>query len=256
MSAIRVTNLIYEVPNKRILNNINLEIASGEVVCIMGGSGSGKTSLLRMMSGLRRPTSGEIWIENEDIAAMNDRELDKRRLKLGLVFQYAALFDSLDVYDNIVFSLSRHGKHLHKAELDKVVADRLAQVQLEGTEHLFPSELSGGMQKRIGLARALATEPSIVFYDEPTSGLDPLTAHAIDALILDTRKRNGVTSVIVSHDIRSIFRISDRIAMISEGEIVIFDTPDALKKSELPKVRDFIAQDLAKDEGNVSKTGD
>ncbi len=244
MSAIRVKNLIYEVPNKVILNDINLEIAQGEVISIMGGSGSGKTSLLRMMSGLRRPTSGEIWIDNENIAAMTDRELDERRIKLGLVFQYAALFDSLDVHDNIVFSLSRHNRRLSSSQLAEVVRRRLAEVQLEGVEHLFPSELSGGMQKRVGLARALATEPSIVFYDEPTSGLDPLTAHAIDALILQTRERNGVTSIVVSHDIRSIFRISDRIAMISEGEIVIFDTPQALRKSEIPKVQEFIAQDL------------
>ncbi|MBC7527707.1 MAG: ATP-binding cassette domain-containing protein [Chthonomonadaceae bacterium] len=246
MSAIRVKNLIYEVPNKRILNDITLEINQGEVVSIMGGSGSGKTSLLRMMSGLRRPTSGEIWIDNENIAAMDDHELDERRLKIGLVFQYAALFDSLDVYDNIVFSLTRHNRKLKREQLDQVVRDRLAQVQLEGTEHLFPSELSGGMQKRIGLARALATEPSLVFYDEPTSGLDPLTARAIDDLILETRKRNGVTSVVVSHHIPSIFRISDRIAMIAEGEIVIFDTPDAVRKSDNPTVREFIAPDLEK----------
>jgi phospholipid/cholesterol/gamma-HCH transport system ATP-binding protein len=240
MSAITVKNLIYEVPRKRILNNINLTVESGQIVSIMGQSGSGKTTLLKLMTGLLRPTSGEILIDGEDICKLDETALDKVRLKIGLVFQYAALFDSLNVYDNIIFGVARHRKRVKKAELDKIVQERLAEVQLEGLEKQFPSQLSGGMQKRVGLARALAMQPSIVFYDEPTSGLDPITAHAIDELIMGTRKRTHVTSVVVSHALPSIFKISDRVAMLHQGEIVIEDTPDAIKNSTNPIVQEFL----------------
>ena len=240
MSAISVRNLVYEVPRKRILNNINLEVASGEIVSIMGQSGSGKTTLLKLMTGLMRPTSGEILIDGENITSLDENALDKVRLKMGLVFQYAALFDSLNVYDNIIFGVTRHRKKVGRAELDKIVQARLAEVQLEGLEKQFPSQLSGGMQKRVGLARALAMQPSIVFYDEPTSGLDPITSHAIDELIMDTRKRLKVTSVVVSHHLPSIFRISDRVAMLHQGEIVIEDTPDGVKNSDNAIVKEFL----------------
>ena len=159
---------------------------------------------------------------------------------MGLVFQYAALFDSLDVHDNIIFSVVRHKKRIKKAELDKIVHDRLAQVQLEGIEKRFPSELSGGMQKRVGLARALAMEPAFVFYDEPTSGLDPITAHTIDELIMKTSRDLGVTSVVVSHHLPSIFKISDHVAMLHEGEIVIFGTPQEVQASDNPIVVEFL----------------
>ena len=240
MTAITIKNLIYEVPRKRILDNINLTVESGQIVSIMGQSGSGKTTLLKLMTGLLRPTSGEILIDGEDISKMDEATLDKTRLKIGLVFQYAALFDSLNVYDNIIFGVVRHRKRVKKAELDKIVRERLAEVQLEGLEKQFPSQLSGGMQKRVGLARALAMQPSIVFYDEPTSGLDPITSHAIDELIMGTRKRLKVTSVVVSHHLPSIFKISDRVAMLHEGEIVIEDTPDAVKNSPNPIVQKFL----------------
>ncbi len=240
MSAITVRNLIYEVPRKRILNNINLTVETGQIISIMGQSGSGKTTLLKLMTGLLRPTSGDILIDDVNIANLNEAELDKMRLKIGLVFQYAALFDSLNVYDNIVFGVVRHRKKTRKKELDKIVTDLLAQVQLEGIEKQFPSQLSGGMQKRVGLARALAMQPSIVFYDEPTSGLDPITGHTIDELIMETRERTRVTSVVVSHHLPSIFKISDRVAMLHQGEIIIEDTPDAVKNSDNPLVQEFL----------------
>lgn len=239
MSAIVLRELSYEVPNKRILNNINLEVHTGEIVSIMGRSGSGKTTLLKLMTGLIKPTSGQILLDGVDIAPMSEAELDKVRLKIGLVFQYAALFDSLSVYDNIVFGVMRHQK-VKRKELEQQVRDLLAEVQLEGIEKQFPSQLSGGMQKRVGLARALAMKPTTIFYDEPTSGLDPITAHTIDELIRDTRDRTGVTSVVVSHHLPSIFGISDRVAMLYQGEIVIYDTPDKVKNSTDPKVREFI----------------
>lgn len=240
MSAVSVRNLVYEVPQKRILNDVSLDIAKGEIVSIMGQSGSGKTTLLKLLTGLIRPTSGQILVDDQDIAALKENELDKIRLKIGLVFQYSALFDSLSVYDNIVFGVVRHRHRVPKAELEKMVRDRLAEVELPGVEKRFPSELSGGMQKRVGLARALAMEPSIVFYDEPTSGLDPITANTIDNLIMRTRDRTGVTSVVVSHHLPSIFRISDHVAMLHQGEIVIYGTPDEVRASPNPIVQEFL----------------
>jgi len=240
MSAVKVTDLVYEVPQKRILNRINLDVASGEIVSIMGQSGSGKTTLLKQLTGLLKPTSGNIEIDGTEITQLAENELDAIRLKIGLVFQYAALLDSLTVYENIVFAVVRHRRHLRRAELDALVHDLLEQVELDGVEDRYPSELSGGMQKRVGLARALAMQPSIVFYDEPTSGLDPITSNTIDELIMETRRRHQVTSVVVSHHLPSIFRISDHIAMLHKGEIVIYGTPQEIQASTEPIVREFI----------------
>ena len=244
MSSVRVRNLVYEVPGKRILDNINLDIETGEILSIMGQSGSGKTTLLKLLTGLRRPTSGSITIDDVDIASLNERELDQARLKMGLVFQYAALFDSLSVYDNIVFGIVRHRKGTAKADLDKTVNSLLEEVGLPGLGHRMPAELSGGQQKRIGLARALAMKPSLVFYDEPTSGLDPITAVTIDDLILSTRDLNRVTSVVVSHHLPSIFRISDRIAMLDRGRVVACGTPAELLISDSPSVQRFIEPEI------------
>ncbi len=248
MSAIQVKDLIYEVPGKRILDHINLEINAGEIVSIMGQSGSGKTSLLKMLTGLRAATSGSILIDGVDIVGLSERELDKVRLKTGLVFQYAALFDSLNVYDNIVFGVTRHkvssGARPGRAQLDQMVSELLAEVELPGMEERMPSQLSGGQQKRIGLARALAMKPEFVFYDEPTSGLDPITARTIDDLIITTRDRNQVTSVVVSHDLASIFRISDRIAMLDQGRVVFYGTPEEARLSKVDMVQRFIASEL------------
>jgi phospholipid/cholesterol/gamma-HCH transport system ATP-binding protein len=170
---------------------------------------------------------------------MSESQLDEVRLKLGMVFQYAALFDSLSVYDNIAFGVVRHRRPM-RDELDKLVKDRLEDVGLEGVERLHPSELSGGMQKRVGLARALAMNPAIVFYDEPTSGLDPITEYRIDALIMSMRERRHVTSIVVSHHLPSIFRISDRVAMLHAGRIAFVGTPDEIRSSTLPEIQAFV----------------
>lgn len=245
MSAISLRDVIFDVPTKRVLKGITLDIEKGEIVSIMGASGSGKTTLLKLMCGLVRPTSGQIHIEDENIASLSELELDRVRLKMGLVFQYAALFDSLNVYDNIVFGVVRHRRRTSRRELDALVKELLEDVQLPGIEKQLPSELSGGMRKRVGLARALATKPSFLFYDEPTSGLDPITSYTIDQLIVETRDRHNVTTVIVSHHIPSIFRISDRVAMLHQGEIVALGPPKEVEASDNPIVQAFLHPETA-----------
>jgi phospholipid/cholesterol/gamma-HCH transport system ATP-binding protein len=240
MSApISVRGLRYLVAGKSVLQGVNLEVASGEVVSIMGISGGGKTSLLKCMAGLLRPTGGQICIGDRDIAAMPEAELNAQRRRMGMVFQYAALFDSLTVYENVVFGPKFHERR-PEGELRELARERLAAVGLEGAEELYPAQLSGGMRKRVGLARALATDPEVVFYDEPTSGLDPVVARVIDDLIVSVRDRLGVTSVVVSHDVPNVLRTSDRVAMLHEGRIIQYDTPAAIRASTQPAVRQFI----------------
>lgn len=237
--GVTVEALRYDVAGRSILRGVDLEARPGEVVSVMGISGGGKTSLLKCMAGLVRPTGGHIRIGNVDLTELTEPQLNDRRRRMGMVFQYAALFDSLSVYDNVVFGLRYHGGHT-ESELREVAAGRLAAVGLEGTEELFPAQLSGGMRKRVGLARALATDPEVVFYDEPTSGLDPVVARVIDDLIVSVRDRLGVTSVIVSHDVPNVMRISDRVALLHEGRIVEYGTPAAVQDSDNPVVRQFI----------------
>lgn len=236
---ITVRQLVYRVERKTILHDVNLNIRQGETTCIMGVSGSGKTTLLRVMSGLARPTSGQVIIDQTDISKLDEDELNRVRHRFGVVFQYGALFDSLTVYENVAFSLLRNTK-LSKKEIDDIVAERLASVGLPDTENLMPAQLSGGMRKRVGLARATAMNPDILFYDEPTSGLDPVMTTVIDDLITGMRDKLGVTSIVVSHDLKSIFRISDRIAMLHEGTIIAFGTPDEIRNSRDPRVKQFI----------------
>jgi phospholipid/cholesterol/gamma-HCH transport system ATP-binding protein len=239
MNPVSIKNMDYQVSGKRILHQINLEVFSGEIFAVIGMSGSGKTTLLKCLAGLRKPSSGEISLFGNNIVPIPEYQLDKIRLKVGLVFQYAALFDSLSVFDNVAFGLVQNGMTKGK-DLKAIVARRLREVDMEGSESMFPSELSGGMQKRVGLARALAMKPDLLLYDEPTSGLDPVIARTIDDLIVRTRDRSGVTSVVVSHDLASVFRIADRIAMLEAGEIIICGTPEEIKSSDNPKVAEFI----------------
>ncbi len=238
-SAIEVRDLSYVVSDRAVLSGITFNVGRGEILSLMGRSGSGKTTLLKCLGGLLRPTEGSITIKGTDIARMSEIQLNRIRLRIGFVFQYAALFDSLTVFDNVAFGLVQH-RRVGREDLRQTVRERLADVHLEGVEDLYPSELSGGMQKRVGLARALATNPEFLLYDEPTSGLDPVTGRAIDDLIVETRERFGVTSVVVSHDIETIMRISDRAAMIEDGRLLTVDTPAGLRRSDHPSVREFI----------------
>ena len=224
---------------RQILQDVNLHINTGDTTVIMGLSGSGKTTLLKIMSGLIKPSSGEIYIDNANIAQMKEDELNRIRHRIGVVFQYGALFDSLTVYENVSFALTRHTK-LSKSEIDKIVEEKLSLVGLPGTQKLLPSQLSGGMQKRVGLARAIAMNPQILLYDEPTSGLDPVMTTIIDNLIMEMHKSLGVTSVVISHDIKSIMRIASKIAMIYDGSIIAYAAPEAILNSNDSRVRQFV----------------
>ena len=220
---IRLKNVRKCFGNKEALRDISLTIEKGETIAIIGGSGSGKSTLLRLMIGLDRPTSGAIYLGADNIAAMSEDALDRVRLRMGMVFQYSALFDSMSVGENVAFGLREH-THKSEEEIRRIVREKLALVGLPDAAGLMPQELSGGMKKRVGLARAIATDPEIIFYDEPSSGLDPIMTAKIDELIIDMQKKLGVTSVVVTHDMASASRIADRIAMIYDGELIAVDT--------------------------------
>ena len=224
--------------DKEALKHINLTIKDGETLAIIGGSGSGKSTLLRLLIGLIKPTSGKILVDGVDIVPMDEAGLHKVRLHMGMVFQYSALFDSMTVGENVAFGLREHTK-LSDEDIRAIVKDKLHLVGLDGVEDMMPNELSGGMKKRVGLARAIAVEPSVIFYDEPSSGLDPLMTEKIDELIVSTQQALAVTSVVVTHDMASACRISDRIAMIYEGELVAVDTVERFKQIQDVRVQAF-----------------
>ncbi|MBR0103890.1 MAG: ABC transporter ATP-binding protein [Selenomonadaceae bacterium] len=235
---IKLINVTKVFGKKVALNNINLEIADGETLAIIGGSGSGKSTLLRLMIGLIQPTNGEIWIGDDEISHMDEREMMRVRLRMGMVFQYSALFDSMTVGDNVAFGLVEHTDY-SKEKIQAIVREKLHQVGLEGVEDRMPNELSGGMKKRVSLARAIAFEPEIIFYDEPSSGLDPITTNRIDELIIETQRALKVTSIVVTHDMVSACRIANRIAMVYNGELIAVDTPDNFKKIQDQRVKEF-----------------
>ena len=235
---IKIINVTKIFGKKVALNNINLEIADGETLAIIGGSGSGKSTLLRLMIGLIKPTSGEIWIGDDEISRLDEKEMMRIRLRMGMVFQYSALFDSMTVGDNVAFGLVEH-TNFSREKIQSIVREKLHQVGLEGVENRMPNELSGGMKKRVSLARAIAFGPEIIFYDEPSSGLDPVTTTKIDDLIIETQRALNVTSIVVTHDMVSACRIADRIAMVYNGDLIAVDTPDNFKKIQDERVKAF-----------------
>ncbi len=222
-----------------VLDGVNLRIESGESVVIIGRSGGGKSILLKLLIGLIQPDSGEVLIEGESLKGLNERRLIQVRTKFGMLFQSAALFDSMTVAENIAFPLRRE-KNLTTEELNRRVSEALEMVDLPGTEKKKPSELSGGMRKRLGLARAIVYRPQIVLYDEPTTGLDPVVADSIDQLIIRVRDRLNVTSVVVTHDMRSARRVGQRIMMLHEGKIYAEGTPEEIFSSADPIVHNFV----------------
>lgn len=234
---------------KPALQHINLEIRDGETLAIIGGSGSGKSTLLRLMIGLIRPSGGEIWIQGRETSHLPEKEMDEVRLKMGMVFQYSALFDSMTVGDNVAFGLREH-TDFPEDKIRSIVAEKLRLVGLPGIEDSMPNELSGGMKKRVSLARAIAFEPEIIFYDEPSSGLDPIMTAKIDELIVEMQRTLKVTSVVVTHDMASACHIADRIAMIYEGELIAIDTVRNFVKLPDPRVQAFMRSMYA-EEGNA-----
>ncbi len=237
-------NLSYQ--DKPVLKDINLEVVKGEILVVIGPSGSGKSTLLRLIIGLLQPTSGEVWVNNQEISRMNENELNQMRRQMGMVFQYSALFDSMSVGENVAFGLRQHTE-LSEAEIQKVVRNKLRMVGLSGHEQDMPNELSGGMKKRVSLARAIALNPEIVLFDEPTAGLDPIMSATIDRLIASTRRRLGVTSIVVTHDMSSAFKLADRIIMIHDGRIIESGGVDDIKNSNNHLVQRFIQGWMALD---------
>ncbi|NUP98502.1 MAG: ATP-binding cassette domain-containing protein [Armatimonadetes bacterium] len=246
---IGISNLVFRRGSQIILDHINLEVGSGEIVSVMGPSGCGKTTLLKCLAGLERPEEGRIVVDVErdeeppvDIVALPEDEMTEFRRNIGMVFQYAALFDSMTVRDNVAFPIHRFRPETTEQEVLEEVSSLLEMVGLEPTRDLNkkPAQLSGGMRKRVGLARALALRPNIILYDEPSSGLDPVSAAHIDRLIVEMRDRVGVTSVVVSHHVQNVLSTSDRIAMLLDGQVLVEGTPAQIRAHSDERVQQFI----------------
>lgn len=225
--------------SKVVLDELDLDVYKGETLAVIGPSGSGKSTVIKVLTGLLAPTSGSVQIEGQETSGFDDDAWDELRCHMGVVFQYSALFDFLSVGENVAFGLRQHFK-LPEAEIQSRVAALLEMVGMPGTQSMMPAELSGGMKKRVGLARALAMQPQVVFYDEPTSGLDPVMTMTISRLIRKTQQTLGVTSVLVTHDMESAYFAADRIAMLYKGKIVQVGTPDEIKRSSNPIVHAFV----------------
>jgi phospholipid/cholesterol/gamma-HCH transport system ATP-binding protein len=231
---------IYKIlGNKEVLRGVDLHINAEETMVIIGGSGEGKSVLLKHMIGLMKPDQGEVVIDKENITKLSAAELNRVRSKFGMLFQYAALFDSMNVKENVGFALYEH-TDLAEDEISRIVKEKLELVHLTGIESMMPAELSGGMKKRIGLARAIARDPKIILYDEPTTGLDPIHADMINNLIIELKERLKVTSVVVTHDMKSAFKIADRIAMLYHGEIIAIGKAKEFENPTDPLVRQFV----------------
>ena len=226
-----------------VLNRLNLEIPAGKITAVIGPSGEGKSVLLKHMIGLLRPDSGQVLVEGEDITRMGRNALNRVREKFGMLFQGAALFDSMTVFENVAFPLEEKTT-LSAAEISSKVFEALEQVGLKGVDKKFPDELSGGMKKRVGLARALLLNPKIILFDEPTTGLDPIICRATHQMIKDTHARFGFTAVVVSHEIPEIYDITDHVAMLYRGEILETGSPADIQRSTNPVVRQFITGSL------------
>jgi phospholipid/cholesterol/gamma-HCH transport system ATP-binding protein len=236
---IEVRNLQKSFGASKVLDGVSFRIENGESVVIIGRSGGGKSVLLKHLVGLLQPDAGEVLIDGENIGPLNERQLLRVRKKFGMVFQGAALFDSMTVAENVAFAFRRH-KNLTAGEIARRVAATLEMVDLPGTENRKPAELSGGMRKRVGLARAIIYEPQIVLYDEPTTGLDPIVSDSIDRLIIRVRDHLKVTSIVVTHDMRSARRVGNHVLMLHERKIYANCTPESLFASQDPIVRQFV----------------
>ena len=237
---IRIVDLYKSFGPKPVLRGVNLEIGDGETMVIIGQSGSGKSVLLKHIIGMLKPDSGQVFVDGVEITGLEPRELQRILRKFGMLFQGAALFDSLTVGENVAFGLRRYTRR-SKEEIAAIVAESLAEVGLRGVENLMPHELSGGMKKRVGLARAIAYKPEIILYDEPSTGIDPIRADAINDLINQLKRDLRVTSVVITHDMVSCYKVADRIAMLYDGVIIETGTPAEIQASANPVVRQFVS---------------
>lgn len=240
---IEFKNLVKRFGTRTVLNGLNLQIREGEIIFILGTSGTGKSVLLKNIVGLLTPDEGEIWIDNEEVSRFTEEQYLPIRKKCGMVFQHPALFDSLTVFENVAFGLRRHYQ-LPEDVVRAKVNRALQLVNLPGVEGKRPAQISYGMQKRVSLARTVALEPRILLFDEPTTGLDPVTTTAVNQLILDLSRQLKTTSLVVSHDMNCALGIADRIVVLDRGQIAALGTPEEMKKSEHPLVKDFLAEVL------------
>ncbi len=238
-AAIRVQNLVKSFGGRRVIDDISFSVRRGEVLVVMGGSGCGKSTLLRHLIGVLKPDSGEIWIEGEEITRMNRDALAGVRRKFGMLFQSGGLLNSMTVGENVALPIREHSRVDNKIA-DLMVKMKLELVGLTGFENLRPSEISGGMKKRVGLARAIALDPTILFSDEPTSGLDPVMTAVVDTLTLDLVHKLGMTAVVVTHDMTSAFRIASKMIMLFQGKIIAQGTPDEIRASDDPVLKQFV----------------
>jgi phospholipid/cholesterol/gamma-HCH transport system ATP-binding protein len=238
-TMIEIADLHKSFGSLQVLRGVNLTVEKGESMTVIGGSGSGKSVLIKHIIGLLFPDKGQVTVAGQVLNDLDEQQLNELRKKFGMLFQMAALFDSLTVWENVGFGLKQHTE-LSDEEIRAIATEKLALVGLKDVEDKMPSELSGGMKKRVGLARAIAMDAAIILYDEPTTGLDPIAADAINDLIVDLKKKLGVTSVAITHDMHSAYKISDRIAMLYKGEILEVGTPDQIRNTTNPIVRQFI----------------
>lgn len=248
---IRIRGINKTFGQHHVLRGVDLDIARGKINIVIGGSGQGKSVLMKHLMGLLKPDTGTIYVDGEDIVPLDDYQLNRVRRKFGMLFQYAALFDSLTVEENIIFPLAEHGpagaskndkkQRLSRAEMSAIAREKMEKLNLPLVLlKKFPSELSGGQRKRVGLARALVLKPEVLLYDEPTTGLDPVATKNVDDMIRDISQQEGVTSVVISHDMASTFRIGDRISMLFEGRIIESGPPEEFRKSRHRFLRQFI----------------
>ncbi len=241
---IKLVELYKAFGANKVLQGLNLEVEKGESRVVIGGSGSGKSVILKHIIGLLKPDKGDVFIEGVNITNLKESELYEVRKKFGMLFQMAALFDSMNIWENVGFALTRQ-KNMKLKDVKEIAIEKLRMVGLVGVENLSPAELSGGMKKRVGLARAIAHEPEILLYDEPTTGLDPITADAINDLIVEMKERLSVTSVAITHDMQSAYKIADRISMLYQGKIIATGSPYEIKNTENAIVKQFITGSAA-----------
>ena len=247
-TMIEVTGLYKSFNGNHVLRNLDLEVRHGETMVVIGGSGSGKSVLIKCIIGILTPESGKIFVANQEVTSLKEKELNELRKRFGMLFQAGALFDSLSVWENVGFGLKQHTS-LNDHEIKEIAIEKLKLLGLENAEDLMPSQLSGGMRKRVSLARAIAMDPEIILYDEPTTGLDPIRADAIDNLIVRMKEKLQKTAIAITHDMKSAYRIGDRIAMLYQGKIIEGGTPEQIKNSPNPIVQQFIQ---GKSEGPVT----